>query len=603
MADHVEEPLSNPQTDVDHPLPTIAAAFCVKFDARKGYIIAWQRSEHDIQLDGVIEYKSLPSGLHNVEEDIVYFIHEDYAGISAFLNRPDAQAERSARMLAVGVLVPLDHGRLGKSWLHAGPLRTLAEQQIQDSEGFTALEKYWEEHKAKDDIDDDANDQKHPMSTAVHVKDGLRLNTESNGHPRARRISTTSMSPAHDQTLPPHHPALSLPKFLELLGPLVFPLLRAALLRKRILIMTEAPVQEACNFVYILSILSSIPASVAPTLAIEMFPNIRLRPLFNVGVHDIPELLRLSRPGSAALDEEQGWIACTTDDVIAAKPELFDLLVLLPSSDTLCSNPRSHGKVVLSSPDLYRTFPKQGLRATQRDARQSRRLRSEVATLSSAAENLYQSDTVQSSESASMHSAAVSAMSDRSLVQPASWPLIAYTSLVWWASAGEKRLGLLEEEEVEAAQDLRLLYSDREEPSSKEIAIVTYFHHLTTVIFNVVHNAIASTDHEEFEDDTPSIELDSTSDETAVEISTASLEPIADNPNEEQEPLLPSQRSVDEGYEPEDVEITEDDMKAMALDIWNTDDRAFIEDLVAAWYDRRVKIRGGTIECCGLRIV
>ena len=45
-----------------------------------------------------------------------------------------------------------------------------------------------------------------------------------------------------------NHPASSLPIFLNIFGPLVFPLYRAALLRKRILFVGDAPVEEACHF-------------------------------------------------------------------------------------------------------------------------------------------------------------------------------------------------------------------------------------------------------------------------------------------------------------------------------------------------------------------
>jgi hypothetical protein len=56
-----------------------------------------------------------------------YFVHEKYAGISAFLNYPAAEAERNAKMFAIGVLVPLSTGRLGKSWRHAPKLKELAQ--------------------------------------------------------------------------------------------------------------------------------------------------------------------------------------------------------------------------------------------------------------------------------------------------------------------------------------------------------------------------------------------------------------------------------------------------------------------------------------------
>jgi DENN domain-containing protein 11 len=55
-----------------------------------------------------------------------YFVHDGHAGISAFVNLPATEAERNAIMLAVGVLVPVSFGRLGKAWRHATGLKELA---------------------------------------------------------------------------------------------------------------------------------------------------------------------------------------------------------------------------------------------------------------------------------------------------------------------------------------------------------------------------------------------------------------------------------------------------------------------------------------------
>lgn len=51
-------------------LPPIAALFLVVFDKRVGYKIAWERSTKGLELAGV-EYRSLASGLHNVETDLM----------------------------------------------------------------------------------------------------------------------------------------------------------------------------------------------------------------------------------------------------------------------------------------------------------------------------------------------------------------------------------------------------------------------------------------------------------------------------------------------------------------------------------------------------
>lgn len=55
-----------------------------------------------------------------------YFVHDRYIGLSAFINQPAGEAERNAIMLSVGILAPLSHGRLGRSWKHAAGLKELA---------------------------------------------------------------------------------------------------------------------------------------------------------------------------------------------------------------------------------------------------------------------------------------------------------------------------------------------------------------------------------------------------------------------------------------------------------------------------------------------
>jgi hypothetical protein len=108
-------------------LPPISALFLIDFDVKAGYTISWKASKPGVELEGVVEYKSLPSGLHTVSKDLIYFVHDVYAGLSAFVNAPvEDTAARNARMLAVGVLVPLSYGRLGRAWKHAESLKAIA---------------------------------------------------------------------------------------------------------------------------------------------------------------------------------------------------------------------------------------------------------------------------------------------------------------------------------------------------------------------------------------------------------------------------------------------------------------------------------------------
>lgn len=108
--------------------PPLAALFLIDFDVKAGYTIVWKRSAPEgLELDNHVEYKSLPSGLHTVRSDLIYFVDGAYAGLSAFVNEPcDEEDARNARMIAVGILVPLSYGRLGRAWRHADGLKDMA---------------------------------------------------------------------------------------------------------------------------------------------------------------------------------------------------------------------------------------------------------------------------------------------------------------------------------------------------------------------------------------------------------------------------------------------------------------------------------------------
>jgi DENN domain-containing protein 11 len=118
--------LDLPNSQPPNDLPLISALFLIYFDIKAGYTIGWKRSLPGIELEGVVEYKSLPSGLHTVKEDLIYFVHDNHAGLSAFVNAPAAEESRNARMIAVGIMVPLSYGRLGRAWKHAEKLKEMA---------------------------------------------------------------------------------------------------------------------------------------------------------------------------------------------------------------------------------------------------------------------------------------------------------------------------------------------------------------------------------------------------------------------------------------------------------------------------------------------
>jgi DENN domain-containing protein 11 len=165
-------------------------------------------------------------------------------------------------MLAVGVSIPLSYGRLGKGWRHACGLQQLVQydgegllsvqmtadcfnrrKYLSTSDSADMLEQYWEKHK----IDGaDAGAYQEPDSPAI---EWTRKHTaQVDGYRRNRAVSGATAVMTQGQPFSPHHPALSLPKLIDEFGPLIFPLYRAALLRKRILLLSKPPVEQNCNF-------------------------------------------------------------------------------------------------------------------------------------------------------------------------------------------------------------------------------------------------------------------------------------------------------------------------------------------------------------------
>lgn len=363
--------------------------------------------------------------------------------------------------------------------------------------------------------------------------------------------------------------------------------------------------------VYDLSILTSVPKSLSPLLPVDGTPAFRLRPLFSVGVQDIPQL---SENTDGADDPEQSgpsWIACTTDDVLATKPDLFDMLVVLPPAQAKKAARKVFPKLVESSPSLSRTCPSLGLKATQRDARRYRTLRASLRSMRSS-KPAAESETAADDEDAkSIVSQASSTLSRSSVVEPVSWSLVAYTSLVWWASAGEKRSGPNEEEEeAEQEQDRSLLMTDHhvmeavtpghsEQDLPPEIALVSYFQRLTSLIFTTISDAISRHDGEDVRrngDVATSGYRDTETEETAVD-EDVDADQVAVDDND--------MRRLIKGGDGEDepIEILQEDMLTMGLDIWSTADRIFVEALVKRWWGRTATVNGGRVECCGVRLL
>jgi hypothetical protein len=370
-----------------------------------------------------------------------------------------------------------------------------------------------------------------------------------------------------------------------------------------------------------------LPNSLLQLLPADRIPPLRPRPLFNVGIHDIPYLSSFD-PSRSIIDPETdpSWIACSTDTVLTLKPDLFDLLVTLPAPYSQQTAQRAFPKISL----IHNTGGKPNqtqeiqLKATQRDARRYSMLRRGLHQLSNDRPTSPEQDPSDTD----------STYSSSPVVEPISWTRLAYTSFIWWASAGENRDGLSEEEEEhQIEQDSRLLasveslarppynptsHSDpprnpvHDDQQPPEVALVAYFRRLTSQIFVTLAGAIARYDSDLDDDaynDAPYIDED---DDTDASLSMSRQSIHGDEGNS---PLLRQRSSVSgsanhrsragqrDGGSHDTVTITVADMAEMGLDVWSATDRVFVEELVSLWWGRAAKVDSARIRCCGISVL
>lgn len=464
------------------------------------------------------------------------------------------ERHRNANFVAVGALVPLEHGMLGRSWTHAEELRRLAKDVVQNSSDTRLLELFWKKHRSDD------NARRHSAGPLASSPGGSKK--------RKRAFSEATLAGFNaDGAWPLDHPALSVPKVLETFGPLLFPIHRAALSRQRILFLGSPSVQRNANAVYIASVLSSIPIALCEGLPVEAEPILRSSPLFSIGIHDLSSL-------TTSTPDAKGWIATTTDDILGEKKNLYDLLIELPSQ----TDPRrpwpklrtSDGKIVKASQrDLRRwTLLRRELRRLRRQtvtrfadespsAESDRRPLLERKGTSNFGEDFYDMGLQNRDES--------------DAVEVSSWQAMAYRGFMWWASAGEA--SAWENDETKADEELLFdmpdvaglfpgtegerTQEDKESEYARAAAtlLVAYFRRVTEGVLRRLASIV-----EEADDNT------------------------------------------EEGIQEEQIEVTGDDVRNMGLDSWSEADKDFVKDMLKTWFDRDAVIAEQGVRVCGVRI-
>lgn len=486
---------------------------------------------------------------------------------------------------------------------------------VTDPSKTQLLESYWDAHKApQDGLHLPTESSSESLSTLAQNPAGRQPGKPKHNRNRSASDGTALLRSGHSLSV--NHPAWSLSSLATTFGPLIFRIYRAALLRKRILLSCHAPVRQVCDFgkdpsipgrfyladpprtVYGLSVISNIPIAVSNLLS-ESAPPRRIRPLFTIGVHDIPYLeedLRASKPAGRSTANEaeisedldpagHGWIACTTDGILAVKETLYDILITLPPPQTEHDQERAWPKVQ-SSQGVH-------LMATQRDLRRYNIFKWALSQSSGRTENSQQKQNTEEDSRQSIPPQLTSwnpALFDYrtdtdSIVEPLSWSALAYSGFMWWASAGERQISMDDEFEQDSAlleglgferPSLRPSIASPDAISSAqntdctanhEMAIIAYFHRLTTSILTVLSDIIDATDSDD-----------------------------------EREDARLTNSGDDEDLDGPAVFVSSADITKMGLDSWSKTDQEFIEELVRLYFGRKARVEGNSVDVCGVRI-
>lgn len=288
---------------------------------------------------------------------------------------------------------------------------------------------------------------------------------------------------------------------------------------------------------------------------------------------------------------DYGWVACTTDDILSTKEHLFNVLVTLPARHAN----RAKEKV------WPRMEKRRGveIRATQRDLRRYHTLRRELRRYAghygagsprSGGGDDSEQGLLLPIENLQETFDEASSTIDEKLIEPQSWSALAYSSFMWWASAGEQRTDLDEEAEHDSALLRESGYypdgSPRRPRSSRvtsntagteaapaglEVAVIAYFHRLTSLILRTLADV--------------------------VEASEGDGDGDGGGDRDEDE----HQVNDDQRHQ-EAVFVTSEDMARMGLDLWSDGDRKFVEEMVGLYWGRKAEVQRARVECCGIRI-
>ncbi|CAH2356005.1 uncharacterized protein Anr2p [[Candida] railenensis] len=305
--------MSNP-LEPDYSPPKIAACFLVNFDTSVGYKFVWSKVNEGLDLTG-LEYKCLPSGLHEKDSDTILISHKAgnriYYGLCKFFQNlgdfgSNEQVDRSnVKMYAVGILCE--------------PLTPSASMKSDSS---------WKPNEFVHNGWEYLEDLDATLRKFVAQREFQNFELFEELYSRLIAGGSTRSTKKIE-----NHLLKKLPVFLQTLGPLTFCLYKQALLRKRILFFQQNHSKvtnfDLGAFTYLLSLISIVPKGIE-IVKNEQFAedesdesNLYSRPIYSIGLNDLGGTLA----GSAST------IGCTNDSILMYQRNIFDYAVFIPCEE------------------------------------------------------------------------------------------------------------------------------------------------------------------------------------------------------------------------------------------------------------------------------
>lgn len=294
--------------------PKVVALFLIHFDIRSGYELVWSHTTADISLDG-LDYKLLPSGIHNFSATTVMVSHLDkgtlYYGLGRF------------RQHIVGKHV--EGEQIDRKDVQMYSLGILCEPVHSDWRPNEYSNNGWE---YIDFLDARLNEF---------------LDTEKFGDFSIFERTFAEL-PQNQLTNIHNHLLTKLADFFTILGPLVFVAHKQALLRKRILISNKNTDYFAVNaFTYVLALLASIPKNSDLNDLPHTFDSF---PIYTIG---LPDML-------LDLIHTKGYIALTNDDILLEQKDLYDIAIVLHENQQGVEIRDSQGNIIRATQTDYANF-------------------------------------------------------------------------------------------------------------------------------------------------------------------------------------------------------------------------------------------------------